>query len=336
MTPTTGTLLANSAQPVTLVVQNAVASIAGTTYNFEVATDAAFSNKVQTKTGVAEGTGGQTSATLIPLAAGSGLLLARAGDLRQHDGPRQSAAFKFTIGALVTISAPTAVAPGNGSTAATQPMLTVANSTSTGPAGVIAYRFDISTSANFATIAVSGSVVQGTAGQTSFTPGSTLSVSTTYYWRAVAIDQTNLVTSPASATASFTTVSFSGVAAGIANQLGQILWPGKVPSGTNGQAVLGNNCDGTANWGPTTCFSPTGQVNFPSPTIEMLRFFDLFDRGYDPQSAINWMNANGYPTSAQWYPPPTKAVLGLQYVYLAARYQYLGPGAIWDIVISLG
>src|ERR1700722_14590943 len=57
--PTTGTLVPNSAQPVTLVAQNALAtSSGGTTYTFEVATDAAFANKVQTKAGVTEGTGG--------------------------------------------------------------------------------------------------------------------------------------------------------------------------------------------------------------------------------------------------------------------------------------
>src|SRR5471030_201180 len=48
------------AQPITLVVQNAVASKAGTTYIFEVAADVAFT-KVQTKDGIAEGSSGQTS-----------------------------------------------------------------------------------------------------------------------------------------------------------------------------------------------------------------------------------------------------------------------------------
>ncbi len=48
------------------------------------------------------------------------------------------------------------------------------------------------------------------------------------------------------------------------------------------------------------------------------------------------MISNGYPTAAQWYPPPDKAVLGLGLFYLAARDKFLGPGAIWDIVIGLG
>jgi len=48
------------------------------------------------------------------------------------------------------------------------------------------------------------------------------------------------------------------------------------------------------------------------------------------------LNSHGYSTNAQWYPPPEKAVLGLGLVYLAARDKYLGPGAIWDIVVGLG
>jgi hypothetical protein len=72
---------------------------------------------------------------------------------------------------------------------------------------------------------------------------------------------------------------------------------------------------------------------FQSPTVEMLRFFDLFDRGFDPDSAIAWMNGHGYPTTAQWYPPPEKAVLGLQFTYLAARNKVLDHGT-WDIVLK--
>jgi hypothetical protein len=336
LTPANLAQIANNAQPVTLVVRNAVVTQSvGTTYGFEVATDAAFTNKVQTKSGVAEGSGGQTSLTLATLPAGAIYYWhaqATAGGTTGTFGT----ALQFTIGPAITISAPTPVSPANGATTIpTQPTLIVNNSARTDPNGVIAYRFDISTNANFTIIVASGSVGEG-AGQTSYQPNATLAVATTYYWRAVAIDQVNLVTSAASATESFTTVAFPGVAAGIAAKLGQVLWPGAVPSGVNGQAVLGNSCDGSPNWGIATCYSPFAGVYFQAPTIEALRYFDLFDRGYDPQSAINWMMSNGYPTIAQWYPPPQKAVLGLGYFYLAARGQVVGPGTIWDIVTGLG
>ena len=66
----------------------------------------------------------------------------------------------------------------------------------------------------------------------------------------------------------------------------------------------------------------------------MLRFFDLFDRGFDPEAATAWMNANGYPTAALWYPPPEKAVLGLHYVYLASRGKVV-TNSSWDIVLRV-
>src|SRR5579862_8002574 len=51
MAPANGAQIANLAQPVSLTIQNAtVSSGVSVTYTFEIATDAAFANKVQTKT----------------------------------------------------------------------------------------------------------------------------------------------------------------------------------------------------------------------------------------------------------------------------------------------
>src|SRR5476651_136824 len=70
LTPANGAAMANLAQPVTLTVLNAIVTKpGGTTYTFEVATDAAFSAKVQTKDAVVEGSGGQTAIKLDALAA---------------------------------------------------------------------------------------------------------------------------------------------------------------------------------------------------------------------------------------------------------------------------
>src|SRR5215210_43115 len=69
--PANGAVVRNADQPLTLSVANAlVTQPSTTTYTFEVATDSGFANKVQTKSGVAEGTGGQTSVRLDALAAG--------------------------------------------------------------------------------------------------------------------------------------------------------------------------------------------------------------------------------------------------------------------------
>ncbi len=195
----------NTAQPVTLVVQNATVSqaAAAVTYTFEVATDSAFANKVQTKTGVAAGPGGQTSLALGSLAPGSDYYWHAQATAGGTTGVFSGGA-KFTIGTAVSNNSPTALSPANGATVPTTPTLTVVNATRTGPAGPIAYRFDISTSPTFASVTVSASVLEG-AGQISTRRRPWRSAR--LLARAVAIDEVNLVSSPASAVFSFTTNS---------------------------------------------------------------------------------------------------------------------------------
>jgi hypothetical protein len=319
--------IANTAQPVTLVVQNAVVTQSvGTIYTFEVASDPAFANKAQTKSGVTEGSNGQTSLTLGTLPAGSSYYWHAQVTAGGTTSPF-SAASQFTIGPAIVIGAPTPLAPANGASTTTQPTFTVANAGHSGPVGPLTYRFDISTSPTFAAVAVTGTVTEGT-GQTSFRPSAFLTLNTTYYWRVTAIDVANVIAGPPSAAQSFTANQPSSVATGIANALGVVLWPGTVPPGAIGQATLGDN------WQIQTLHHVPTNTFFQSPTVEMLRLFDLFDRGFDPQSAIDWLNGNGYPTGAQWYPPPEKAVLGLQFVYLAARNKAVAHGT-WDLVLKL-
>jgi hypothetical protein len=320
MTPANLTQIAYNAQPVTLVAQNAIVTQpGGTTYAFEVATDAAFANKVQTKSGVAEGGGNQTSVTLTTLGASTTYYWhaqATAGGTTGVFGP----AFQLTIGPQVSINPPTPVSPANGASTSTQPTLTVANATRTGPAGVITYRFDISTSATFAAVTVTGTVAEGS-GVTTFTPASPLLVGTTYYWRATAIDVTNLVASPPSAVLSFIAASQPSVASNIATLEGFVLWPGVQPPGTPGQAHLGSG------WGVGYLNDYLGN-RFLNPLLDALRVFDLIDRGMDPQSAINWMNGNGYFTGAAYY--PSVQVIGFSQEYMAL---ILGT---WDMVLRSG
>jgi len=320
LTPTNLAQIAYNAQPVTLVAQNAIVTQqGGTTYTFEVATDAAFANKVQTRSGVAEGGGNQTSLTLATLGPGTTYYWhaqATAGGTTGVFG----AAFQLTVGPQITISAPMPVAPANGASTSTQPTLTVANASRTGPAGVITYRFDISTSPTFASVAVTGTVAEGTT-VTSFTPTSSLVVSTTYYWRATAIDVTNLVASPPSAVLSFTAVSQPSVASALAAQEGAVLWPGVQPPGVPGQARLGSG------WSVGFLTDFNGN-RFLNPLLDALRVFDLLDRGMDPQSAINWMNGNGYFTVAAYY--ASVQVIGFAQEYMALI------GGTWDMVVRVG
>jgi hypothetical protein len=337
LSPATGAQIKNSDQPLTLIALNAfITQAGGTTYTYEVAGDSAFNAKIQTKDGVAEGANGSTSVKLDPLPAASDYywhVRASGGGTTGVFGP----VFKFTIGPAISITAPVPIAPLTGTQTTQRPTLRVTNSTHLGPVGAILYKIEISTSSTFASTVATATVPESV-NETDFTPTADLPAGT-LFWRATAIDSVSGVASQPSVVQSFTAVKPSSAAALIAAQLGQVLWPGAVPSGANGQAIMGDNCDGpppSLNWAIATCYSvPTGQ-NFLSPTLEALRYFDLFDRGYDPPSAMAWMMANGYPTIAQWYPAPAKAVLGVGQLYLAARFKYVGPGAIWDIVSNLG
>jgi hypothetical protein len=80
-------------------------------------------------------------------------------------------------------------------------------------------------------------------------------------------------------------------------------------------------------WGVGRPTSFTG-VTFVSPPIDELQIFDLMDRGMDPQTAIDWMHANGYSTAAAYY--PSVNVIGFNYEYLA-----LINGA-WNVVVKAG
>jgi hypothetical protein len=332
VSPATNLIIKYQDQPVTLTVQNAVATQpGGTTYTFEVATDLGFANKVQTKDNVAEGSG-STSVRLDALAASKDYywhVRAQSGGTTGVFGPT----YKFTMGAAIVINSPVPIAPLTGSQTSLRPAFRVTNATKTGPAGPLTYRFEISNSANFSSVLITGVNSEGV-NETGFVPSTDLPSGIGLFWRATAIDTTNGVSSTPSAVQSFT-ASQPSQAEVIAAQLGQPLWPGAVPTGTLGHATMGNDPGFGVGWAVQTFYSPVGGIYFQSPDIEMLRVFDLLDRGFDPVSAINWMNQNGYPTQALWYPPPEKAVIGFKWVYVSARGKQTVNG-IWDVNISSG
>lgn len=303
----------------TLAVKNAVSTqSAAVSYTYEVASDPAFASKVYSKSGVTEGSAGQTSVTIDRLGAGADYYWrARAeggGTIGPFSAPR-----KFTIGPAVVLQAPSPIAPVNGAQVGQRPTLRVSNAQRQGPSGAITYRFEISNTAAFATIIFTGLQNEGV-NETGVTVGADLPANSTLFWRAFALDSANSVTSPASAVQTFSTSSPS-IAAQIAAQEGVEIWPGAVPPGTTGHAVLG------PHWEVRNLVSYDG-TPFLSPPIEALRLFDLMDRGMDPDSAIRWLAANGYPSSGQWY--PSVQVIGIPHVYLA----FVSGG--WELVIRVG
>ena len=224
---------------------------------------------------------------------------------------------------VIVINAPVPASPADGTSSTGWPTLIVNNSTRTGPAGALVYRFDHSTTSDFNNIVATGSVAEGS-GQTSFTPNNVVpppADQTTFYWRAVAIDPLNQVTSPASTTVSFKFSNPPTKAQLIAQQQGVVLWPGAVPPGTPGKAVMGNG------WQIGNLVSWDG-VRFLSPSLDELQVFDCMDRGMQPQQAIDWMHSHGYGTPAGWY--PDVSVIGFAHQYLA-----LISGR-WDMVLRSG
>jgi hypothetical protein len=204
VSPAAGATIPNLSQPVTLTVANAIVTKSGsTTYAFEVAGDAAFATKVQTRDAVVEGANGQTSVTLDPLAPAKDYYWharATAGGTTGVFG----AAFKFTVGPAISISAPVPIAPINGAATGGRPALRAANAVRTGPAAAISYRFDVSTSSTFGTIVATATVAEGV-NETGFIPSTDLPIQTSLFWRVTAIDSTNNISSPASPAQSFVT-----------------------------------------------------------------------------------------------------------------------------------
>jgi hypothetical protein len=117
------------------------------------------------------------------------------------------------------------------------------------------------------------------------------------------------------------TASVPSQAAAVAAQLGITLWPDVQPPGATGHATMGT--DWTVE--PITSFD--GHT-FLNPPVDELQVFDLLDRGMAPADAINWMNANGYPTQGVWY--SSVQVLAFPYEYIA----YVN--GTWSIVIRAG
>jgi len=313
--PANGAIVPTSV-PITLVAQNATVTGTGAvTYTFEVASDPGFTNKVQTDGSVPQGANGQTSDTIAALATARDYYWHVRANSNNPTGVF-SAVNKFTTGAL---SPPTPIAPASGAVINGLPTFTITNSVRVATAGPVAYRFDIATSNAFTTIRITGTVAE-TPGQTSFTPPpQPLPPEATLYWHVTAIDTGNGASSSPSTALTYT--SNLTMQANLAAQEGTQIWPGAQPAGANGQAALGNG------WGVGQLVSFNGQV-FLSPQIDQLRVFDLLDRGFDPQSAINWMNSNGYGTTAAWYPGP--AVIGFSFQYMA----YIN-GA-WNLVLKVG
>jgi hypothetical protein len=208
VSPTVNQQFKFNEQPLTLTVTNALSTgSTALTYTFEVASDAAFASIVYSKAGVPSGSG-QTSLKIDTLpgpGAKSYFWRARvaSGSL---NGPN-SVGRGFGVGAAVTLSTPTLASPGSGQTVGGNPTLTVNNVAKTGPAGAIQYRFEVSTSSAFGSLAAVATVAEQGGSTTSATINTNLG-NGNYFWRVQATDPTNAITTAYSSVSPFTVQLF--------------------------------------------------------------------------------------------------------------------------------
>ena len=283
LTPANGAQVANQAQPVTLVVQNAAGSKAGTTYTFEVASDVGVHHQgADQGRHRRKGPPGRPACKLDALPAPKDYYWRARAQAPGGTGTF-SDLFKFTIGG--------GDHPGRAD--ADRPAHQRGNHAAAGaareqrePIGIDRRRSPTS-SKSPETRASARSSSPAPTRKASTRPASfrraTCRRASCLFWRATAIDAANSVTSSPSTVQSFTPLPFSQ-AESVAQQLGVVLWPGKVPPGAVGHATMGDN------WQIQTLHYLPGNVFFQSPDVEMLRIFDLLDRGFDPDGAAGWMN----------------------------------------------
>ena len=202
--PAAGANIRNVDQPVTLVVANAVLTqSAAATYTFEVSTDAGFSSKAYSKSGVAAGSNGQTSLTIDKIPAGTSYFWHARAEGGGTTGPF-SAARAFTIGPAIVIDTATLVSPISNAGTGARPTFTVTNATRSGPIGALTYKFEIATNSAFSPVLIAATVNEG-AVRTTFTPPADLPAETSLFWRVTVSDVANGVTGPTTLAASFAT-----------------------------------------------------------------------------------------------------------------------------------
>jgi hypothetical protein len=208
ITPGVNQQLKNVEQPITLTVKNAVTSgRTALTYSFEVATDAAFASKVYTKDGVAAGNG-TTSLKIDKLTPNKSYFWRARAVSGSLNGPYTEVR-GFGIGPEVILAQPVNGDPQPNATVGEQPTLNVNNAGRSGPNGPIFYRFEISETTAFTALVYSATVAERTDRPFTGHDVTTKLLEKTYYWRVIATDPANAVTSVASAPSAMTVQAFS-------------------------------------------------------------------------------------------------------------------------------
>ena len=208
VTPTVNQQFKNVEQPVTLTVKNAVTSGATPlTYTFEVASDSGFASKVFSRDGVAAGNG-TTSVKIDKLTANKSYFWRARAQSGSLAGPYTEGR-GFGIGPEVILAQPVHGDPQPNATVGEQPTLNVSNVGRSGPNGPIFYRFELSDTAAFASLVYSATVSERTDRPSTSHDVSIKLAEKTYFWRVIATDPANAVSSAASAPSAIAVQPFS-------------------------------------------------------------------------------------------------------------------------------
>ena len=138
-------------QPVTLVVENAASNgPRPLSYVFEVATDADFTNKVLSRTGITPGDGRTTMRLPDPLATGRSYYWRARAEDGANTSP-YSAPANFDVFTPIVIDQPQLVSPANNTkVTGLRPTFTFSHAPRSGPVGPIAYVIEVSDTDSFA------------------------------------------------------------------------------------------------------------------------------------------------------------------------------------------
>jgi hypothetical protein len=163
-----GAKVAVDKQPVTLVVENSATSgQRPLSYVFEVATDAAFTNPVFSRTGVAPGDGRTTIRLPDPLATGRSYYWRARAEDGANTGP-YSAPANFDVFTPIVIDSPQLVSPAhNLKVTSLRPTFTFTNAPRSGPVGPISYVIEVSDTGTFANKLAEWTVAETPGSQTS-------------------------------------------------------------------------------------------------------------------------------------------------------------------------
>jgi hypothetical protein len=191
--PIPGAKISIEKQPVTLLIENAGTSgVRPLSYSFDIATDAAFTSKVFSRDGIAQGDAGRTSLRMSDALASGHTYYWRA---RAQDGANAgpyAAPAAFDVFTPIVIDVPGLMSPAPNTTVLNpRPTFTITDAPRSGPVGAITYLIELADGDAFTNKAATWTAAE-TPNQTVLTSPVDLISGKVYYWHVRAYDPTTL------------------------------------------------------------------------------------------------------------------------------------------------